>query len=106
MKSTSSLPHLILFAQAEAKAMRVILGTICIALLVPVLRAYDYVIIGGGTGYAQFVTVFHGLLTTRARGLTVANRLSEDPSVSVIVIEAGPNAEDLPEVTYMIVHSP
>ncbi|KIJ41961.1 GMC oxidoreductase [Sphaerobolus stellatus SS14] len=43
--------------------------------------AYDYVIVGGGTG-----------------GLTVAGRLTEDPNVSVAVIEAGPNAEDLPEV--------
>jgi choline dehydrogenase-like flavoprotein len=30
--------------------------------------------------------------------LTVAGRLSEDPQVSVAVIEAGPNAEGLPEV--------
>lgn len=35
--------------------------------------AYDYVVIGGGVG-----------------GMTVANRLSEDPSVTVLVIEAGP----------------
>ncbi|KAL8632744.1 hypothetical protein Q9189_001449, partial [Teloschistes chrysophthalmus] len=34
---------------------------------------YDYVVIGGGTS-----------------GLTVANRLTEDPSVSVLVIEYGP----------------
>ncbi|MCJ1386379.1 hypothetical protein MMC17_009505 [Xylographa soralifera] len=35
-------------------------------------RDFDYVIVGGGPG-----------------GLTVANRLSEDPSVSVAVVEAG-----------------
>jgi choline dehydrogenase len=35
-------------------------------------RTFDYVIVGGGTA-----------------GLTVANRLTEDPSVSVAVIEAG-----------------
>lgn len=35
-------------------------------------KAFDYVIVGGGTA-----------------GLTVASRLSEDPTVSVAVIEAG-----------------
>ncbi|PUU81714.1 hypothetical protein B9Z19DRAFT_1076504 [Tuber borchii] len=38
-----------------------------------ILAAYDYVVIGGGTS-----------------GLTVANRLSEDSSKTVLVIESGP----------------
>ncbi|KAJ7208131.1 alcohol oxidase [Mycena rebaudengoi] len=42
---------------------------------------YDYVVIGGGTA-----------------GLTVANRLMEDRHVTVAVLEAGFNAEGLPEV--------
>ncbi|KAJ7726012.1 alcohol oxidase [Mycena maculata] len=52
--------------------------TSAFALSTPV---YDYVVVGGGTA-----------------GLTVANRLTEDKNISVAVIEAGFNAEDLPEV--------
>ncbi|KAI0015262.1 glucose-methanol-choline oxidoreductase [Xylariomycetidae sp. FL0641] len=42
------------------------------------LRSFDYVIVGGGTA-----------------GLTVANRLTEDPRVTVAVIEAGTSVQDV-----------
>jgi len=41
----------------------------------------DYIIIGGGTS-----------------GLVLANRLTEDPNVHVIVLEAGPNRSEDPRV--------
>ncbi|KAJ7030825.1 alcohol oxidase [Mycena alexandri] len=44
-------------------------------------ETYDYVVIGGGLG-----------------GLTVAGRLTEDPSVTVLVVEAGGDDRDNPEV--------
>lgn len=44
----------------------------------PARRSFDYVIVGGGTA-----------------GLTVANRLSENPFVTVAVIEAGTFPEDV-----------
>lgn len=43
---------------------------------------YDYIIVGGGTS-----------------GLTVANRLSENPAISVLVIERGGDVQDNANVT-------
>ncbi|KDQ29972.1 hypothetical protein PLEOSDRAFT_1037343 [Pleurotus ostreatus PC15] len=61
--------------------LRLLIACVGLRSSIATSSAYDYVIIGGGTA-----------------GLAVASRLSEDPSVSIVVIEAGPNAEHLPEV--------
>ncbi|KAL0572535.1 hypothetical protein V5O48_009429 [Marasmius crinis-equi] len=63
---------------------RSLLTTFAPIVLIKVVVGYDYVIVGGGTG-----------------GLTVASRLAEDPGIEVLVLEAGPNAEHLPEVSVL-----
>lgn len=48
----------------------------------PVSQVFDYIIVGGGTS-----------------GLVVANRLSEDPRITVAIIEAGNDESSNPLVT-------
>ena len=45
------------------------------------MAEYDYVIVGGGTS-----------------GLVLANRLTEDPNVHVLVLEAGANKNKDPKI--------
>ncbi|PVI05366.1 GMC oxidoreductase [Periconia macrospinosa] len=65
--------HALMFALLSSRSVaRPLSNADVITRREDLLAAYDYVVVGGG-----------------ASGLTVANRLSEQPSITVLVIEAG-----------------
>jgi choline dehydrogenase-like flavoprotein len=59
-----------------------LISSVLCSLTFALAKSFDYVIIGAGTS-----------------GLVVANRLSEDPMVTVVVIEAGTDQRNNPNVT-------
>jgi len=71
-------PKLLLLALSSCGPVRVVSQARSSLSYQSLDRTFDYVIVGGGTA-----------------GLTVANRLTEDPSVSVAVIEAGTFPENI-----------
>ena len=65
---------------------------------------YDFIVIGGGNAYVVFffcsTILLWDLTDDKSRGLAVASRLAEDSSITVALLEAGPNVEHLPEVWF------
>ncbi|CUS12576.1 unnamed protein product [Tuber aestivum] len=80
----------LLFSVASAFMATLVLGKL-IGKEEQLLDSYTYVIVGGGTAVSLISLLIYTSPTTKqyTQGLTVANRLSEDPDATVLVLEAG-----------------
>ena len=82
--------------------MRGLLVSSAAALPLVLGATYDFVVVGGGTAgaFPPPPPPFRSYCElNRIVGLTIANRLTENAQITVAVLEAGPNAEHLPEVS-------
>jgi GMC oxidoreductase len=63
-------------------------------------KMFDYVIVGGGvcTLFSLFSISLDVFYNSQTTGLALASRLAEDPSVSVVVLEAGQSNLNDPKI--------
>ncbi|KAJ7756748.1 hypothetical protein DFH07DRAFT_772985 [Mycena maculata] len=61
-------------------------------------KTFNYVVVGGGVNRLLTGTTPNADLVPQTSGLTLAVRLTEDPHVSVLIIEAGPANLDDPAI--------
>ena len=66
-------------------------------------KTFSYVIVGGGTAGEQYMPLYSSCqLNTQSipsLGLTIANRLTQNPKVTVLVIESGQDGQGDPRLT-------
>jgi len=66
---------------------------------------YDFIIVGGMYQTPYIETVHSGMLPGGTAGAVIANRLTENPNVSVLVLEAGNAYVDIDEINLSLTQS-
>ena len=82
---------------------------VCIAVVQPfeitansadiVNKTFSYVIVGGGTAGEPLCCQLNHIQSILSLGLTIANRLTQNPEVTVLVIESGQVGQGDPRLT-------